>query len=41
MLSPELEKAFRIVLKEVRRSFKYNDYTMVDPEVSFMPPDLR
>ena len=41
MLSPELDKAFRIALKEVRRSFKYNDYSVVDPEVTFFPSDLR
>ena len=41
MLSPELEKAFSTMLKEVRKRFKYGDYSMVDPEVGFLPSDLR
>jgi len=41
MLSPGLEKAFRDLLKEIRRRFKYNDFSMVDPEIGFLPSDLR
>ena len=40
MLSPELEEAFRKLLKEIRRRFKYNDFSMVDPEVGYLPSDL-
>ena len=40
MLSPELDQAFRKLLKEIRRRFKYNDFSMVDPEVGFLPSDL-
>ena len=40
MLSPELERAFRDLLKEIKRRCKYNDYSMMDPEISFLPSDL-
>lgn len=40
MLSPILGEAFRKMLKEIRRRFKYNDYSMVDPEIGFLPTDL-
>ena len=40
MLSPELDQAFHKLLKEIHRRIKYNDFSMVDPEVGFLPSDL-
>ena len=40
MLCPDLNKAFRKLLKTIRARFKYNDYSMVDPEMGFLPTDL-
>ena len=40
MMSPALNKAFRKMLREVRNRVKYNDYSLVDPEVTFLPTDL-
>ena len=40
MLSPELEKAFRKLLTEIRRRFKYLDFSMVDPDIGYLPSDL-
>ena len=40
MLDPHLNKAFRKLLKQIRARFKYNDYSMVDPEMGFLPTDL-
>lgn len=40
MLSPELQKAFRELLTEIRRRFKYHDFSMIDPEVGYLPSDL-
>lgn len=41
MLSPELEKAFRKLLTDIRDRFKHLDFSMVDPEIGFLPSDLR
>ena len=41
MLSPLLEKAFRRLITEIRIRFKNNDYSMVGPEVGYLPSDLR
>ena len=41
MLSPVLEKAFRTLLTEIRSKFKNLDFSMVDPEIGFLPSDLR
>ena len=41
MLSPELEAAFRQLLTDIRRRFKYKDFSMVNPDVGFLPSDLR
>ena len=41
MLSPELEKAFRRLLIDARTRFNYCDFSMVDPNIGFLPSDLR
>ena len=41
MLSPDIQKAFQELLTDIRRRFKYNDFSMVDPEIGFLPTDLR
>lgn len=40
MLSPELNKAFRVMLRDVRNRVKFNDFSLVDPDVTFLPTDL-
>ena len=40
MLSPEVDLAFRELLTDIRRRFKYNDYDTVAVDVNFLPTDL-